>query len=453
MSRRTSTPSAAQIRWMNAAVVYEAMRARESSTAGDLMALTGLSRPTIHTTCDWLIAQGLVVELDSAQDAQPGRPARRYRTDPRAGFVVALELRESHVTAAVADLTGRVCGELTRPVTNDRSLRSQATEHGPALAQDVIALAGIGQEAVWQVCVSIPAPVRSQSYAPSTAAQYRAGTRGLVAELAQTLPWPVVAENDANLAMIGEHWQGAAKGLENVVLLDVCENGFGAGLIVNGRLVRGSNGIAGEMTAVDLLSGMGPAGGIPGKAARLGAEAVRAAAPGAAGLGAAGTLGALAAADGVTADDDPAVPGAAGCDCRRLAELAAGDPDRVTADMVFAAFDDGDPAARRIVDRLGAIVARPVAMLATLLDPELVVICGLSPRTAERLMPTIEDRTIDLYRRQLAAPAPRLVLAALGGRATVPGGVRRALNEVEGRLFGASHSDRWPAPTSSADAG
>jgi predicted NBD/HSP70 family sugar kinase len=121
--------------------------------------------------------------------------------------------------------------------------------------------------------------------------------------------------------------------------------------------------------------------------------------------------------------------------------------------MVFAAFDDGDPVARQIVDRLGAIVARPVAMLATLLDPELVVVCGLSALTAQRLMPTLEEQTVDLFRRQLAAPAPRLVVAALGDRATVLGGVRRALNEVEGRLFGSSHSDRWPAAARSADAG
>ncbi|MFC4029955.1 ROK family protein [Streptomyces polygonati] len=405
---------------MNAAAVYDAMRDRESSTAGDLMTATGLSRPTVHITCDWLIAQGLAVEMpsDTAQDAQPGRPARRYRTDPRAGFVLSLDIRESRVIAAVADLTGRVCGELAREVATDPSLRSQVTVHGPAVAHDVVALAGIGPGSVWQVCVSVPAPVRSHAYAPDTAARHRAGARGVIAELDHVLPWPVVAENDANLAMIGEHWQGAARGLENAVLLDVCENGFGAGLIVNGRLVHGSNGVAGEMTALNLLAGMGPAGGVARKAARLGAEAV-------------GRARATASAASGAADD------------RRLVRLADGDPDRVTTEMVFAACDAGDPVARRIVDRLGSIVARPVAMLATFLDPELVVICGLSAEVAERLMPAIEERTLELYDRRFAAPAPRLTLAALGGRAIVLGGVRRALNEVEGRLFGASHSERW----------
>ncbi|GLW08138.1 transcriptional regulator [Microtetraspora sp. NBRC 13810] len=413
MSRRTSTPSAAQIRWMNAAAVYEAMRARESSTARDLMSLTGLSRPTVHTTCDWLIAQGLVVEVDSdpVQDAQPGRPARRYRTNPRAGFVVALDIREGRVTAAVADLTGGVCGELSREIAADPTLRSQVTVHGPAIAHDVVALAGIDPTAVWQACVSIPAPVQSRAYAPSTAAQYRAGTRDVIAELDETLPWPVVAENDANLAMIGEQWQGAARDHDNVVLLDVCENGFGAGLIVNGRLVRGSSGLAGEMTSVGLLSEMGPVGGVTSKAAQLGAEAVRDA-----GTGPAGSL----------------------------AGLAGGDPGRVTAGMVFAALEAGDPAAERVAGQVGAIVARPIAMLATLLDPELVVVCGLPADIADPLMARIEDQTLELYRR-LAAPPPRLALSALGGRATVLGGIRRALNEVEGRLFGSPHSDRWPA--------
>ncbi|WP_327292283.1 ROK family transcriptional regulator [Streptomyces sp. NBC_01198] len=421
MSRRTSTPSAAQIRWMNAAAVYDAMRDGGSSTATDLMTLTGLSRPTVHTTCDWLIAQGLVVEVpsDPAQDAQPGRPARRYRTDPQAGFVVSLDVRESRVTAAVADLTGRVCGELSHEVGTDTTLRSQVTTHGPAIAHEVIALAGIAPEAVWQVCVSIPAPVQSHDYDAATAAQYRAGSRDVITELEHTLPWPVVAENDANLAMIGEHWQGAARGLRNAVLLDVCENGFGAGLIVNGRLVRGSKGVAGEMTAVSLLADMGPPGGVTRKAAQLGAEAVR--------------LGAEAAG-GATAG-----PG-------RLVEMAAGRPEAVTADMVFAAYDAGDPVASRIVDRLGSIVARPVAMVATFLDPELVVICGLPAATSARLMPAIGEHTRDLCERQLGTPAPRLSPAALGGRATVLGGVRRALDEVEGRLFGASHSDRWSTP-------
>ncbi len=175
----------------------------------------------------------------------------------------------------------------------------------------------------------------------------------------------MVAENDANLAMIGEQWQGSARDRANAVLLDVCENGFGAGLIVNGALVRGSNGFAGEMTSVDLLSGMGPAGGAAAQD-----RAARGRGP-------------------------PRVGGPRGA--------GRGDPANVTTDMVLKA---GDAVSARVIDEVGAIVARPIAMLATLLDPELVVICGLPADAAARLMlPAIETQTAALYRR-LAAPLP-----------------------------------------------
>ncbi|WP_157518513.1 ROK family protein [Herbidospora mongoliensis] len=398
MSRRVSTPSAAQIRFVNAAAVYDAMRPLDSCTAKDLMSITGLSRPTVHTTCDWLIGQGLVVELDSdpGPDSQPGRPARRYRTNPRAGFVIAIDIRESRIVAAVADLAGAVCAELAREIETDGELRSQATVHAPAIAAELLELAELTPNQVWQVCVSIPAPVQSNGYDPGTAAAYRSSARDVIAELESHLPWPMVAENDANLAMIGEQWQGSARDRANAVLLDVCENGFGAGLIVNGALVRGSNGFAGEMTSVDLLSGMGPAGGVLRKAAQLGAAALH--------------------------------------ESTALAELAGGDPANVTTDMIFKA---GDAVSARVIDEVGAIVARPIAMLATLLDPELVVICGLPADAAARLMPAIETQTAALYRR-LAAPAPELALAELGGRATVLGAIRRAVVEVESRLFGVS---------------
>lgn len=414
MSRQRSNPSAVQIRWINAAVVYDALRDRDSSTASDLMETTGLSRPTIHTTCDWLIAQGLVTELpnDPPGGAQPGRPARLYRLEPRAGFVVALDIRESSVGAVVADLAGNVCGELNRAVYPDPTLRSQVMVYAYKIAEAVLEKAGVPTTSVRQVCVSIPAPVQSRDYMLARMPQYIASTREVVAGLDRTLPWPVVAENDANLAMIGEQWQGVAGGVENAILLDVCENGFGAGLIVNGQLARGSRGLSGEMTAVDLLSGMGPDGGVNSKAVALGADAVRSA-------------------------DPVRAPG-------RLYDLAGGDPRAVSAAMVFAAAEAGDPTALHVVELLGAIVARPIAMLATILDPELVVVCGLDKHAASTLMPALEHHTRALFERELAGPAPRLALSTLDGRGTLFGAIRRALTEVEERLFGSAHTAHWP---------
>jgi predicted NBD/HSP70 family sugar kinase len=397
------TPSAAQIRWVNADTVYAAMRREGASTASDLMALSGLTRPTVHAACEWLISQGLVEELGGAgpQEPQPGRPAKRYRVIGDAGYVIALEIRETAVAVGVADLTGRILDERAMEIAADPEFDSQGSVHGPAVIRAALEQAGIRDDQVWQVCVSVPAPVRATLVGDDATRRHRSGARQLIEHLRDALPWPLAAENDANLAMLGELWQGVAQGADSAVLLDICQHGFGAGLIVNGDLVRGKNGVAGEMSAVDLFSDMGPVGGVLEKARVLGARYV-------AGGGEPGSV---------------------------LVARSGGDPAKITAHIVFDAAQAGDPCARSIVDQLGAAVARPIAMLSTLLDPELVVLYGMDDEVADLLEPVIRSRTAELFDKQFDSPMPRLERSRLGSRGSLVGGVRRALLEVEGRLF------------------
>ena len=57
---------------------------------------------------------------------------------------------------------------------------------------------------------------------------------------------PVRAENEANLAAVGEHWQGVARGLENFICV-FGEVGVGAGIFIDGELFRGAHGYGGEL--------------------------------------------------------------------------------------------------------------------------------------------------------------------------------------------------------------
>src|SRR5260221_722226 len=68
----------------------------------------------------------------------------------------------------------------------------------------------------------------------------------VVGLLGEKLGSPVVLENDINLALLGEIWHGCAQNVDNVAFLAL-GSGVGLGLYVNGRLVRGENGAAGEI--------------------------------------------------------------------------------------------------------------------------------------------------------------------------------------------------------------
>lgn len=72
------------------------------------------------------------------------------------------------------------------------------------------------------------------------------GTMSLKKELQTLLNMPVEAGNDANVAALGEAWQGGAKGYEDVVVVTL-GTGVGGGIIINGKMVAGATGAAGEI--------------------------------------------------------------------------------------------------------------------------------------------------------------------------------------------------------------
>ena len=146
---------------------------------------------------------------------------------------------------------------------------------------------------------------------------------------------------DANLAVLAERWHGVAHGVDNVVLVLAGER-LGAGIVVDGRLVRGAGGAAGELAFLEVVEGVGDTHGI-GAVARMSGQ-------------------------GVVRRQRSARSGRAA-----LYELATGDPDRVTGEMVATAARRGDPAAEDILRGVAERTARMVGVLRGLLDPELVV--------------------------------------------------------------------------------
>jgi glucokinase len=78
-------------------------------------------------------------------------------------------------------------------------------------------------------------------------------------ELSTRLNTPVILENDANAAAIGEHWAGAGKGVDDLVMLTL-GTGIGGGIIVRGRIVHGHVGMAGELGHMTVVPNGNPCG-------------------------------------------------------------------------------------------------------------------------------------------------------------------------------------------------
>jgi predicted NBD/HSP70 family sugar kinase len=361
-----------------------------------LMATTGLSRPTVHGVCDDLIARGLAVELASVGGRGPGRRPRVYAARAEAAHVVGVDMGEVTVRAAVADLRGDVVGEASARFRDPR----MAAQRRLVLVRDTVAralaAARVLPESVHAAALGVPAPVTADGHAVAVDA-YLPGLAAvdLHTALRPLLDAALIVENDADLAVLGERWLGAAAGTKDAVLLLAGER-LGAGICVDGRLVRGNAGGAGEMGFLHLVSDVGDTDGIG-----------------------------------------------------RLLRFATGVP----ATEVFAAARRGDPPSLAALEAVSRRVGRVLAILATLLDPQVIVLGGAVAEAGGVLMEPLRRAYEDALQERPLRATPVLAASLLAERGTLLGAVRVALDDLIPRLLDLHGTDATMARHRRAEVG
>jgi predicted NBD/HSP70 family sugar kinase len=419
MTAKRTAATAPVLRRITAEAVLQALVSGGELTAGDLIAATGLSRPTVHSVCDELIGLGWVLETGRAASqaaagapasgsaasgsaAAGGRPSRRYTLNSGAAFVAGIDLGATKISCCLADLRGRIVVEATEPWRDEHVGAPERVMIARRIMQALLDEAGLDAGKVLAAGMAIPAPVTDdghavalESYLPGMAAL------DLRTALRPDFQWPLLVDNDANLAVLAERWCGAAQGVDNVVVLLAGER-LGAGICLGGRLIRGG-GAAGEMRFLELVEGVGNTDAIGGMCRELGAIAAAE----------------IAAAE-ILAGDRPEAAGSS-----ILLGLARRRPEDVTAEMVVEAARRGDPAAVEVVAVVMERTARAAAVVSTLLDPELLVLAGGPAGAGDVLLPVFEQQL-----SQLNSARPRLAASTLGDHSALVGAVRVALDHA-----------------------
>ncbi|MCJ7667681.1 MAG: ROK family protein, partial [Anaerolineae bacterium] len=167
--------------------------------------------------------------------------------------------------------------------------------------------------------------------------------------LEEELGLPCFIENDVKVAALGESRYGAGKGLRNMVYLTI-GTGIAAGVIIEGKIYRGSTGMAGEIGHA-IIERNGPR-------CKCGTR---------------GCLEAVAAGPAIAALAISAIEAGSETSLRDMAKANKG---LVTAEMVCQAARQGNPVAREIFEEIGSYIGLGVHMLIMLYDPELVVLGG-----------------------------------------------------------------------------
>lgn len=293
--------------------------------------------------------------------------------------------------------------EMSGHMVDNWEIPTNTADNGSSILDDVAAVIegrlvqdGISKESVEGIGIGVPGPVIQDSVV--TGCVNIGWDRVDVAkELGAKTGLKVRVGNDANVAALGEMWQGGGKGYKNVVMITL-GTGVGGGIIVDGHIVTGSNGAGGE----------------------IGHTFVEEDEEEICGCGKRGCLEQYASATGIV----------------RLAcrALAAGDREsslrgmeNLTAKDVVDAAKAGDEIGLEVMDKMGKVLGTALANVAGIIDPEVFVIGGGVSKGG-----SIVTESIRKYYVERAFNACRnadFALAELGNDAGVYGCVYLLLND------------------------
>lgn len=205
---------------------------------------------------------------------------------------------------------------------------------------------------------------------------------------------PTRIDNDVRCAALGELKFGAGRGCENFICITV-GTGIGSGIVINGKVVRGSTNAAGELGHIKLQMNGGPI----------------------CGCGDTGCLEAFASGPAIVAMAQEYIKGGKSTKFR---EMAAAEGGEITPYMVAKAAEEGDPVAKRIFEIVGEYIGIGLTSVINLLNPERVIIGGGVAESGELLLGPIR-KTIKERAMVVAGNAVEIVPAQLGNSAGVIG--------------------------------
>jgi predicted NBD/HSP70 family sugar kinase/biotin operon repressor len=389
-----SPPNTQQaMRRRNLSLVLHAVAAHGPLSRATVAARVGLTRAAVSTLVDELIRDGLLVELGPSRPGTVGRPGSALQLNERGPAGIGAEIGVDHLAVCAVDLGGRVRARTEVASAN----RDRAP--GPVLARLAGLVRQVAAEAEREglrptgLAVAVPGLVARESSLVVRAPNL--GWEGVDTGPALRAPLPALpltVDNEANLGALAELWRGGHDPAPRDFVHVSAEIGIGAAVVLDGRLLRGTHGFAGELGHVPVRP-EGPACACGGRGCLeqyAGEEAV---------------LRASGLSPGQAAAQHPGPGGRIAL----LAERAA----------------DGDRRVRRALRGAGAALGIALAGAVNLLDPRTVVLGGALTPLAPWLLPALE--------RELAL---RVADPARSGQGVVT--VSRLGSD--GPLLGAAHS-------------
>ncbi|CAE7197289.1 tolB [Symbiodinium microadriaticum] len=385
-----------QVREANQSLVLSLLRDGQKSRA-ELARATGLTQPAIGMIVQKLLDDGTVLEEAPEKLSRPsgrGRPPSYLSLNPKAHYVVGLQVGHLETHAVIADALGAEVVRLqVAPASNDRSPQIVIHQLRDAVTH-LIKKAGIEWNKISRIGVVLPGLVDSKSGIVRELPFF--GWEGVpfAEQLSAAIGFPVVVQETGRAGAIADYLEGAAHETTNAIVFDV---GIRATmtLILDGRIIDGAHGLSGLISACQVPAGIAPLGEVDPRGA---------------------TIQDMVTTKGIMA---------------RYAELSGqGHVAEQSARELVDIIASGDEHAIAALNEAGFGMAYAAAWAINLLDPEMIVFAG----APSAMPPEWQDYMVERIKAKLApaiADEVRIAFSNLGTEGWVRGAVLTALHGAD----------------------
>lgn len=387
------------MRRLNVARVFESVRVNSPITRQQIGENSGLSKPTVNEALDILLKEKLIYLGETKVESiggKPGPKAQQIFYNNSRLKIIGIDIGGSRIRALLSDLDGNIIAssrEQTPRTGGRKEILKKVQEITLKLLDDNrLKITDIGA-----IVVGTPGtihPVTGEVRVAYNLPEWN--NFPLAKELSKLLKTEVFVENEAHLAIYGEHWKGGAINLNNAAAMSIGV-GIGLGLLIDGQVYRGFNGIAGEVGNLPLQ--------MPNS---VQAETNANFEYQASAAGLERNFQALKSKP----------------EAKEIIALANG--EEVSAKLIYQCASTGNKLAIKLVDQQLELLSRGIASVCCITNPEVFILQG---GLASALAPHL--KTISKQVEKITLIPPRIILTELADLSTAYGALRRGIEKVD----------------------
>jgi len=378
--------------------VLQLIRNNKEITRSEIIAKSGLSAPTVTRIVENLVQLNLV-QNNSIGLSIGGRPPQLIRFNSKENFVIGIDLGATFIRSALSNLDGEFIFEIHVP-TNLKNGFNGVMEQVGELIERLCERAYKNSLSIWGIGIAVCGMVNKNTGLVEYSPIFGWKNVNIQEALSKYTHLNIALGNVTHLIALGEMLYGVGKEFQNFICINV-GYGIGSGIIIDGKLFSGADGIAGEVGHII----------VDRQTTKKGLEGIK------------GTLEALASGYGIA----EIAQAAAKLDSNSI--LFSANSDEIDAKMIFEAAGKGDRLCIEIIDRIADYLSIGMDTLIKLFNTECIVLSGGLIQNDDFLITKIRKQVKNYSMSAISRSVP-IVKSGFGENAALMGSFSLILEQI-----------------------